>query len=1093
MFKLCTVPDCWTKGNEQQAAKQQPDHPAACLAHLCLSPNTPGSKPNRFVFFLVVCLMVPLLSGCIPSSQARPEALNGHLDLTRWDFEKNGITTFDVQWFFYWNKLLHPSVFQSVSAPEPDGLIQLPGYWTQFNGGNNPPGRDGFATYRLTVQLPLDNNTKAVRVARIYSAYRLWVNGQLLSSSGHVAKQVDSEVIHPGFDIFSLDSTTRVLDLVLQVSNHHYHSGGLGASIWFGLERDIYSRHNILQWIGLVLTGNFLLMGFYHLILSFHRRQNRSFLYLGLFCLLWAKISLTLPTFGAFVHQAFDVVPWPIDYRISMACYLLSMPIMLTFLYHSYPEDCSPRVLKITRIIFSGYALMVVSIPFNLLISLVPLFHSTTYLLQFYIFVFLIQAVLKARLGSRWFLAGIVLVILAGGNDMLNSTGVIRTAFFMPVGLFLFAVCHAFVLSFNYSQAFADIESLSQELTRKNITLSRMDALKDEFLANTSHELRTPLNGIIGITESLLSGVSGKLTPKVHENMTMIALSSKRLANLVNDLLDFSRLKNRDLQLHPRPTDIFGVVEVVVGVSSHLIAGKNLELINTIPENCPWVLGDESRLQQILFNLIGNAIKFTDQGEITVSAIPVGSMVEISVSDTGIGIPSDKREAIFKSFEQAAGADDRIYGGTGLGLSITKRLVELHGGRIEVDSVVDEGSTFRFTVPLSDEQQAGESLPHLSHKNNDTNYPLEFTSAPGIPAPCSEKTSYQVLVVDDDPVNLQVVTNHFMLEEISFQSASNGIAALGRIKSGEMPQLVLLDIMMPKMSGYEVCRRLREIYSPVELPIVMLTARNQPADLVAAYKAGANDYISKPIAKDVLISRVRCQLSLKAAYCAFQEKQQLEKELFWQKQEKEHARLQAEKEQLEKLRCQLNPHFLFNALTSIRGAVLRDKQAAYDMVSHLAEFSRLSLSRASLETMTIAQEMEVIQHYLSMEQMRFGDYLSVSITIDPQAEELHIPALLLHPLVENGVKYGSRTSPEALDISIDITKEQMDRISLVVANSGQWVEPGTMSGQYSTGTGIKNIEQRLQRYYPDQYSFETHTDDGRVRCVIVIPCSIHPV
>jgi CheY-like chemotaxis protein len=393
-------------------------------------------------------------------------------------------------------------------------------------------------------------------------------------------------------------------------------------------------------------------------------------------------------------------------------------------------------------------------------------------------------------------------------------------------------------------------------------------------------------------------------------------------------------------------------------------------------------------------------------------------------------------------------------------------------------------------MPVSQEQPTHASPPKVPETADDA---MDTNQNTQIEIPGSQPSTrdpYQVLVVDDDPVNLQVVANHLMLEQISFQTASGGLAALKRIESGEKPHIILLDIMMPKITGYEVCRRLRKTHSPAELPIIMLTARNQVTDLVEAYKAGANDYISKPISKDVLISRVNCQLSLKAAYDAILEKQRLEKELFQQKQEKEHARLQAEKEKLEKLRYQLNPHFLFNALASIRGAVLRDKQAAYEMVSHLSEFSRLSLTRGSLTILTIAQELEVIRHYLDMEQMRFGDYLTVSIDIDPDADVLQIPALVLHPLVENAIKYGSRTCPDALDVTIGAKKQPPDKIRLAVSNSGRWVEPGTTDSRYSTGTGIQNIKQRLKRYYAGDYRFEVHSDKHRVSVVIVIPRSI---
>lgn len=160
------------------------------------------------------------------------------------------------------------------------------------------------------------------------------------------------------------------------------------------------------------------------------------------------------------------------------------------------------------------------------------------------------------------------------------------------------------------------------------------------------------------------------------------------------------------------------------------------------------------------------------------------------------------------------------------------------------------------------------------------------------------------------------------------------------------------------------------------------------------------------------------------------------------------------------------------------------------MISHLSEFSRISLSRGSMDTMTIGRELEVIRHYLSMEQIRFGDYLTVSIDIEPETEELRIPALVIQPLVENAIKYGSRTSPDALEVTISIKTQQPDMIRLTISNSGSWVEPGTTDPRYSTGIGIKNIKQRLEKYYPGQCRFETRIDDGLVTFVIIVPRSI---
>lgn len=234
-----------------------------------------------------------------------------------------------------------------------------------------------------------------------------------------------------------------------------------------------------------------------------------------------------------------------------------------------------------------------------------------------------------------------------------------------------------------------------------NQRLRELDKLKDEFLANTSHELRTPLNGIIGLSESLLDGAGGPVPEPMKKYLEMIAYSGKRLANLVNDILDFAKLKNHTLQLHRRPVNVYESVQILLKMTEPLVGAKPLELINAVPESLPPVFADEGRLQQILYNLVGNAVKFTDRGSITVSAKHEYDRVVIDVVDTGIGIPPDQAAKIFESFEQVDGTDNRKYGGTGLGLAITKRLVELHGGVISVTSTLGVGSRFRVRLPVA--------------------------------------------------------------------------------------------------------------------------------------------------------------------------------------------------------------------------------------------------------------------------------------------------------------------------------------------------------------------------------------------------------
>jgi signal transduction histidine kinase/class 3 adenylate cyclase/ActR/RegA family two-component response regulator len=486
---------------------------------------------------------------------------------------------------------------------------------------------------------------------------------------------------------------------------------------------------------------------------------------------------------------------------------------------------------------------------------------------------------------SRFFIAGSTCVIIfAFGMAVINNFIAIPDSFlYYLVGVVMEIVI--FSLGLGWKIKNAEKEKLeSQEALNKQ--LLEADRLKDEFLANTSHELRTPLNGIIGLAESLQSGAGGPVSEKTKHDLGMIISSGRRLGSLVNDLLDFSKLKNFELELRRRPVELHGLIDVVLEVSQPLLEGKKIELINDVPMDMPLVDADENRLQQILHNLIGNGIKFTDAGHVRISATQSENMIELCVEDTGPGIAVEQQERIFDSFEQGDGSIARQYGGTGLGLSITRQLVQLHGGKIWLESEIGQGSRFYFSLPISEHQTAvGDkrktTLADLEMVSKPIGMPLEEqTVYEGSPAPSSDPMplpavngkAIKILVVDDEPINQQVLKNQLMLQSYHVVSAMNGIEALQILDSGEHFDLVLLDVMMPRMSGYEVCREIRKRFLPSELPVIMITAKNQVSDLVEGLDMGANDYLTKPFSKDEILARIKTHLGLlriNAAYGRF--------------------------------------------------------------------------------------------------------------------------------------------------------------------------------------------------------------------------------
>lgn len=410
--------------------------------------------------------------------------------------------------------------------------------------------------------------------------------------------------------------------------------------------------------------------------------------------------------------------------------------------------------------------------------------------------------------------------------------------------------------------------------------LQRADDVKEEFIANVSHELRTPLTGIIGLSEIILEKSAASLDANALENLQMIRISGQRLANLVNDVIDFSAIKNGHLELHKRPVDLKNICILVNKMCRPLIGDKPIQLAESFPSEPVIVIGDEDRLQQILFNLVSNAIKFTQRGWVAVSIEVVDIDARVIVKDTGIGISKEQQSRIFNRFYQVDSGASREEGGTGLGLAISQKLVELHGTEIILRSNPGEGSTFYFDLPMLTEKEriaANKSSAHkrLIQEANQKLIPARETPGPlvdrrnrdaptdpasnVVPVALSGKRR-SILVVDDEYLNVRIVKEH-LSSTYDIDSALSGHDALMKMQQ-QKPDLVILDLMMPIMTGFELCQRIRAKYSMDELPIVILTAKNRVEDLVKGLNVGANDYISKPFSKEELKVRVGKQFEM---------------------------------------------------------------------------------------------------------------------------------------------------------------------------------------------------------------------------------------
>ncbi|MFC9777903.1 hybrid sensor histidine kinase/response regulator [Paenibacillus chitinolyticus] len=411
-----------------------------------------------------------------------------------------------------------------------------------------------------------------------------------------------------------------------------------------------------------------------------------------------------------------------------------------------------------------------------------------------------------------------------------------------------------------------ELEIRKQELERErllNSELTKLDQLKDEFLEKTSHELRTPLQGIIGMSESLLEYEQKKKKDDLTTaNLSLILRSAQRLSHLVEEVMDLSKIKHEQMTLQLEPTSMKWIADTVVSFAVPLLKQKPVKLLNRLPEDLPLVMGDGDRLQQVMYNLIGNAIKFTDEGHIEISAAVRGAYLDISVTDTGPGIPEESLPSIFDAFEQDHHSGLTPSDGLGLGLAISKELIVLHGGDLRVSSVLEEGSVFTFSIPLYTGSVHAQAETASGQEIQQESNPLDFKGESleiRLPAETGDRAS--LLLVDDEPVILQVLINH-LSPLYNLTLATDGEQALSRIESSRF-DLVLLDVVLPVKSGYDVCKQIREQFTLYELPVILISAKGRATDMAAGYEAGANDYVTKPFTRQELLSRIDAHLQLK--------------------------------------------------------------------------------------------------------------------------------------------------------------------------------------------------------------------------------------
>ncbi len=836
----------------------------------CLAPTLPSNLKRILPNLIWLITLFFLFTACAQVQspfEAQPQAVDGVLDLREWDFEQNGTISLNGDWEFYWEQFLVSEDF-ATNPPPRTGYIQVPNSWNGYLVDGLPITGDGYATYRLHILLNENQSTPQLFAFEaplpIPTAHSLYVNGQLVSADGIVGPTV--KTMTPQFtpQIVTFVSEANQLEIIVQASNFHTYVGGIFQPVYFGPQAQMYTVRQQRLNLTLFLAGSILIMGLYHLGLFGLRRQDKSTLYFGLFCLIIAgrAIFTDYPQLLGNDWLLFTRLTFLFIYGVVISVALFTRTL--------YPREFSKRVSQFIVGFTTFLAGIALFAPPKLYTVFLPI---TTYIIlaNLYIVYVVGLAAFRQREGARIFLFGYVALFVSIVHDALFITGMIQSILLAPLGIFVLIFSQAYLLSRRSANTLSQIEELStnlqfkveertQELSEKNEALQeaqtaaeeaqqeaedaregaeRANQAKSTFLANMSHELRTPLNAILGF--SRLMTRDKQLTTTQQENLHIITGSGEHLLTLINQVLDLSKIEAGRMTLNSTTFDLPQMLRELEGMFRLRAEDKGLRLIVEYQPDIPrHIYTDELKLRQVLLNLLNNAVKFTETGSVSLNVSSVKHQVSdnlpnvipdletcdpnmpdigkllFALSDTGSGINPADMDKLFQPFTQTqTGIQSKE--GTGLGLTISRKLVQLLGGELTAQSqaIVNDvsvkdsstlGTTFMFTMPI----EVRETPDVASGQNSPNLWPEFGVRVVGLKP---DQPRYRILIVDDNLRNRQVLRH--LLAEISspqagfeVKEAENGQQAVDLWQQFQ-PHLIWMDMRMPVLDGYQATKQIK--------------------------------------------------------------------------------------------------------------------------------------------------------------------------------------------------------------------------------------------------------------------------------------------
>lgn len=748
------------------------------------------------------------------------------MDLRTVDLQQE-IVPLNGEWALYWNQLIAPN----DSITRPLAYVPFPALWQQTTVNGLLLPSTGYASYSATILLPEHTNKLALELPDTYASYRLFVNGQEFASAGNPDSIREKAVPKWINRVEEITSPGDTLQLLLHVANYWHSKGGPYKEILLGDKEAIFHKKDTDAAFDLVLTGCLFMGGLFFFGLFLFGRHDKSILYFSLFAMTYSYRIIGARMYT--LHTLFPDIPWTVTLHLEYLTLFTSIVFFALYTRHLYPQESDKRIMQVQVAICLALCGVVLIAPPSIFTLLINPFLVVMFGVIGYAFFIYIRAMRNRRIGAGYALlsTGVVLIVFVVIN--LQYFGIVKAQKgILFAGYIGFFFLQSLILSFRFAYALKQAKQEAEQGLKA----------KNDFLSTMSHEIRTPLNSILGMTHLILRD-----NPRIEQKdqLNVLLFSANNLLSIVNDILDYNKIEAGKVNFEAIDIDLAGVVKNIYSGLRTAAEEKGIELRLEIDSALrSRVVGDPTRITQVITNLASNAIKFTRKGYVLLKLkvdqqTATTITLTVRVEDTGIGIAQEKQKMIFDQFTQADTSTSRNFGGTGLGLAISKKLLELQGSSLLLDSVPDRGSVFYFTQTFNKaivlaENTVEDSDPMPSEES----MPLKGKS---------------VLLVEDNEVNILVARTFLERWGAQVDVAVNGQEALNMIDT-KKHRLVLMDMHMPVMDGYDATRKMRE--NGVRLPIVALTA-SLPREVEDRVRGmGVDDIIVKPFIPEDLFRMV---------------------------------------------------------------------------------------------------------------------------------------------------------------------------------------------------------------------------------------------